>query len=139
MLTSLNQTLTSGNQRIVHAICVIYIYYRQGYYKISFFLMHFYLFKLILQYICTCFTVGKYLFQCMYLFMFKLSLHMLLFYTLVYESKLKNPLWLELASIDYLENSWLFLFFRHINYYIQYLIIVLYAYKKKIGIIMIIM
>ena len=57
----------------------------------------------------------KYLFQCKYLFKFKLSLHFLL-YTFVYELKLNNPLWLELASIDNLKISWLLLVFWHIKY-----------------------
>ena len=73
----------------------------------------------------------NYLFKCMYLFKFKLSPYMLLLYTLGYKLKLKNPLWLDLARIDHLEDSWLLLAFWHINYYIiRYFMIVLYAYKK---------
>ena len=47
----------------------------------------------------------------MYLFNFKLSLHLLLLPTLGYELKLQNFMWLGHASIDSSGNSWLLLVF----------------------------
>ena len=50
-----------------------------------------------------------------------------------FESMLQNVMWVDLASIDNLDNSWLLLVSWQVNYFIiQYFIIILFANIKKL-------
>ena len=81
-------------------------------------LLHFYLFFFYwFSSIYAFFFCIKYLFQHTYLFKFKLLLYLLVLSILTFELKIKNPMWLDLASIGNLENSLLPSFFWHINFY----------------------